>query len=238
MVDLVKRAKSVGVILEKKSIPKPPTARVGFAVDVSGSALWLFKRGIIQDTLERLLAIAMNFDDNGEMDLWIFDNRHYELPEVSQENYEGYTKRFIMNGDESKWGSTDYAPVMNSMVKKYFGAKGFFQKILEFLGLRKDSSDVPEYGMPAICFFLTDGQCWDPVEAEAVLNNCRNKPIYWVMVGIGNPDEFQYIKRFANKFKHVGFLNIENDSIADISDGELYEQLLTDELIEWAKKFA
>lgn len=50
------------------------TARVALAMDYSGSMDWLYDNGSVQETISRLLPIALRFDDNGELESWLFSN--------------------------------------------------------------------------------------------------------------------------------------------------------------------
>ena len=49
------------------------TARVALAMDYSGSMDWLYDNGSVQETISRLLPIALRFDDNGEL---VFGESH------------------------------------------------------------------------------------------------------------------------------------------------------------------
>ena len=72
-INLEKRTQQVGIILAKRGLPVAPKTRVGVALDVSGSAKHFYENGVIQETLDRLLAVAMKFDDDGNLDAWTFD---------------------------------------------------------------------------------------------------------------------------------------------------------------------
>lgn len=43
-------------------------SRVALALDFSGSMSSLFEDGTVQSIIERLIPLALNFDDNGELD--------------------------------------------------------------------------------------------------------------------------------------------------------------------------
>ena len=49
-------------------------ARVALAMDYSGSMCDLFDNGSVQKVITRLLPIALKFDDNGELESWLFSN--------------------------------------------------------------------------------------------------------------------------------------------------------------------
>lgn len=75
LVDLSKKSK---VDLTKH------TARVALAMDYSGSMSNLFYNGSIQKTISRLLPIALKFDDNGELESWLFSNKFKRLDAVNE----------------------------------------------------------------------------------------------------------------------------------------------------------
>lgn len=58
------------------------TARVGVVLDISGSMRDLYTRGIVQEVVERILAVACKFDDNGSLDVWVYDNEFSRLPRL------------------------------------------------------------------------------------------------------------------------------------------------------------
>lgn len=60
--------KNVGVILEKKNLNNV-VARVGLVLDISGSMRKLYKNGTVQNVVERILAVASRFDDDGQLDV-------------------------------------------------------------------------------------------------------------------------------------------------------------------------
>ena len=59
-------------------------ARVALAMDYSGSMDWLFDNGSVQKTVSRLLPIALRFDDNGELESWLFSNGCKRLKAVTE----------------------------------------------------------------------------------------------------------------------------------------------------------
>ena len=47
-----------------------------------------YQDGLVQETVDRLLAIAGTFDDNGEMEVWTF-NQKYSTPPVARAGGDG-----------------------------------------------------------------------------------------------------------------------------------------------------
>lgn len=58
----------VGFVLQKQGIHERIPAQVGLNIDVSGSMSDLFKSGAVQAALERILPVALYFDDDGRID--------------------------------------------------------------------------------------------------------------------------------------------------------------------------
>lgn len=234
-INLQKRTEKVGIVLAKRGLTKVPPVRVGGAFDISGSATWMYQsNGPMQETIDRLIPVAMKFDDNGELDAWLFHHGVKPRLKTLTEADEGtYVKKVILPAVNGDWGMTSYAPVLREVVDFYFGEKksgGLFG----MFGKKEAASN----GDPAMLLFLTDGSNDDRRETEAVLAQCErdNKPVYFNMIGIGNPSSFSFIEEMADKYGNVGFSNL-ND-LGAISDDQLYDLLVNQEFVDWVKQFA
>ena len=246
MITLEKRAAKVAIVLEKRQLLKPPVVRVGAALDISGSAKQLYKSGVIQETHDRILGIALKFDDNGEVDTWTFTERFDRLPTATPENYGAYiTEQVLNNRDVEKWGATQYAPVMHDIVDFFFntpqetrGAKrGFFARLF---GAGDADTAVAEAApgatgqLPAWVLFVTDGQTpeSDRKRVRRLLRESQHHPLYWTLVGVGDPSEFGFLSELADEMPNVGFLHLES---LEVSDEHIYEQLITQEFCDWVR---
>ncbi|KVD82187.1 VWA domain-containing protein [Burkholderia ubonensis] len=247
MITLEKRAAKVAIVLEKRQILKPPVVRVGAALDISGSAKALYKSGVIQETHDRILGIALKFDDNGEVDTWTFTEGFDRLPTATPDNYGAYITDFVLNGDIDKWGGTQYAPVMNDIVDFFFRApepaprreakRGFLSRLF---GGADDAPAPPSAPvsvnghLPAWVLFVTDGQNPknDRKRVRQLLAESQHYPLYWSLVGVGDPSEFDFLEEVADEMPNVGFLHLES---LDVSDEQIYEQLITQEFCDWVR---
>ena len=70
-IDLQK--KRLKIVLEEKQLTTV-TARVGLVLDITGSMRTLYKNGTVHKVVERILAVAAEFDDDGMLDIWVYDN--------------------------------------------------------------------------------------------------------------------------------------------------------------------
>lgn len=236
-IDLNKRAEKVNIVLTKRNLSKAPKMRVGFVTDVSGSAKWMYDRGIIQDTLDRLLAVALKFDDNGEMDVWSFHNNFNRLETASAADEKTYVKNEILP-KASLWGGTSYAPVMNDVVTFYFKDEVVEKKTGGFLGFggKTETTTITKTDKttPALCLFITDGVNDDQSRTLQVLKDAVKYPVYWMMVGVGDARHFKFLEQVADDLPNVGFVNLES---LDITDEQLYEEIINPELVEFIRKF-
>lgn len=182
------------------------TARVAVAMDYSGSMSNLFANGSVQDTITRLLPISLKFDDNGELECWLFSNGKERLKAVTKDNYKDYVKQ-VMKKAHMGMGGTNYAPVLTEMVHYY--------------------KDIEPSSIPAFIIFITDGENWDTEETNDIIRELSEYNIFVQFVGIGDED-FRYLKSLDNmkgrKCDNTGFTAVED--MCKMTDEELYTELL------------
>lgn len=247
-IKLAKRTEQVGIILAKRGLTKVPPVRVGAQFDVSGSAEHFYTSGVMQETIDRLIPVAMKFDDNGELDAWLFHHGVLpQLPTITESDEGTYVNSTILK-QRGLWGSTNYAPALSEAVNFYFGASAQatpVKKSFSFGGMfggKKEASlstatSQPASKLPAMVLFLTDGSNSDPREAEQVFASAErnNTPVYFNMIGIGDASYFRFIEEMADKYGNVGFTNM-ND--LTMTDDQLYDKIVNQEFVDWVKQFA
>ncbi|MEK4145559.1 VWA domain-containing protein [Robertmurraya sp. FSL W8-0741] len=211
-IDLQKKA--VKIILEKKKL-MTVRARVGLVLDITGSMRTLYKNGTVQKVVERILAVASQFDDDGALDIWVYDNEFSRLKPVTERDFEGYVNRHILENELiHKFGRNDEPPVMKDVVKKY---------------TEEEISDDP-----AFIVFINDGGCQKSI--KSIIEGTSIKPLFWQFVGIGNGnfDFLRKIDTLEGRFvDNANFIHIED--VDAISDEQLYDMLLT-EFPSWIKE--
>lgn len=211
-IDLQK--KKVQVVLEKKNIAKV-RARVGLVLDITGSMRTLYRRGTVQNVVERILAVASQFDDDGVLDIWVYDNEFSRLKPVTERDFEGYVDRQILENELiHKFGRNDEPPVMKDVLKKYTK--------------EEDSND------PAFIVFINDGGCKKSI--KPIVEASSTLPLFWQFVGIGNGN-FDFLKKLdtleGRYVDNANFIHIED--VDAISDEQLYDSLLN-EFPSWLKE--
>jgi hypothetical protein len=122
-ISLEKAEEQVRISLEKKDVKSAPTCAVGLALDVSGSMDGNYKSGYVSDVVTRMLALAKTFDDNGEMDMWIFNDDSDKLENATAENYQHFVQEQIL--DAGKFGGgTTYSHCLRDINDFYFPTNG------------------------------------------------------------------------------------------------------------------
>lgn len=220
--------------IEKRKLPDV-RAQVMMNIDVSGSAQPLFRRGLIQEAFQRVLPIGILFDDNKQIDVFTFSNgsstvRHIE-PNADESNFENYISKNILNGSIPLWGGTDYSYV----IRENLNVGGFYKTKKGFFSTKTILEAHSDSNYPAIIYFFTDGENYDPSETMKILQECQDAgtQAYFLFIGIGDAN-FRFIEKVGDKFDNTGFLNIRD--LNKINDDEIYEQLLPEELCTWLSK--
>ncbi len=233
----------VGFVLEKQGIHERIPALVGLNIDVSGSMKDLFGSGAVQSALERILPVALYFDDDASVDAWVFsDNeRIAQIASCDAGNYRDFVQREILRKPEVMpllWGGTDYAPAIRANLAHY-GLIGeepddsLFGRI--FGRTREALRETTRLGLPAINYFITDGANTDRDAARGMLERAEaaEAQIYYVMVGVGT-DDFAFLREAAEAFPNVGFVKVD-DLAGFVGSDDAYEKLLPSELCTWLK---
>lgn len=202
------------IVLEKKNLTGV-VARVGIVLDISGSMRKLYQDGVVQETVERVLAVASQFDDDGALDVWVYDNEFSRLPAVTEKDFIGYVDREILNNTSvHKFGRNDESQVMSDIIKKYV--------------YEEPSQD------PVFIVFINDGGCKAGIKRSIVKSS--NKPLFWQFIGIGQSN-FDVLRKLdtmeGRVVDNANFFHL--DSMEAVSDEQLYEQLL-EEFPMWLKE--
>ena len=202
--------KSTVIDLTKDTPLEATTSRVALVLDYSGSMSDLYRGGEVQEVIERVLPLALKFDDNGELEFWLFDDGFRRLPEVTMDNFYGLTKRLLSKYD---FGGTNYAPVLKDVYRKY---------------VKESPMSIPTYVL-----FLTDGECFDRSETKQVLIEGSTEPVFIQFIGIGD-ESFEFLNDLDNMdgryVDNANFFSVRD--IAALSDEELY-RLLLQEYPQW-----
>lgn len=202
-VDLAKKISLAKEEITKVCLTKKPlqnlVANVAIALDYSGSMDSLYSNGTVQDTLEKLLPLAMTFDDNETMEVWRFGNSCKRLNDLTLNNVSGYLENENSNCPNE---GTNYAPVIKDIVKTYKKNK-----------------------IPAYIIFITDGDNFDKEATSEIIKEASKYPIFWQFVGVGSAS-FNFLQALDDMtdryIDNADFFKVRN--MSDIT----YENLLNE----------
>ena len=208
------------LVLTKRNLLTPPAVDVALAIDISGSMQRSYTNGVVQEIVERCLALALQFDLDKKLDVFTFNKDSQYVGSITEEHFDGYVKREILDNSKiNKWGGTNYTPVLSAVRSKFFpsGIMGMFKK----------------KSPPMFLMFITDGDNQDHEDFEKILKKLRDDNIYIQMICIGG-DDFRYANRIADAEPNVGFCEIVD--VSKLTDEQMMEKLISSEFVEWAKK--
>lgn len=200
------------------------SAQVVLALDFSGSMSSLYRDNTVQTVVETVLPFGLAFDDNGEVDVYIFETGYRKVAQpVTLKNLEGFVDREIVR--KYSMGGTNYAPVLEAIYKDFAKAKGFFNF----------SSNIQmEY--PVYIIFITDGNNSDRNKTEGIVRKMSEKGFFIQFIGIGN-ERFDFLEHLddlaGRKIDNANFFKINN--IRQMTDDQLYNGLMN-EYPSWYKK--
>lgn len=208
--------------LQKKAGLETQKAQVVLCLDYSGSMSSLYHYGEVQELVERILPLGLAFDDNGEVEFYLFEDGVSKVePNITLANVDGFIDREVMNG-KYQMGGTNYAPVIKRIVKDFSESEssGGFMGIGGTKTFLK--SDLPTY-----VIFITDGENADHSEAEKAIIEASNTGIFFQFVGIGNTS-FNFLKKLdtmsGRNIDNANFFAVPN--LATQTDDDLYAFLL------------
>lgn len=223
---LVSLAKQAGVSLKKRGLEND-RAKVCLVLDVSGSIHGLFTSGSMQTLVERALAYGLNLDDDGQIDVCLFDTQARMYGTVDATNYKDFTPSVLrMRGI---WGGTDYASAIRE-IRSYYEQQA-------------DHGKLPVYVM-----FVTDGGTGDRNSAERELRDISGHGFFFKFMAIGPkprggffgralPAGFDFLAYLDDMpgrvVDNADFFSVEDP--AAVSDADMFENM-SEEYPKWLQE--
>ncbi|OBK27082.1 hypothetical protein A5634_01450 [Mycobacterium asiaticum] len=202
---LLKKFDAASVSLEKRGF-LGERAEVILVLDVSGSSRPLFNNGSYQELVDRFLAMALLFDDNGTVDTVLFDHRVQEGEPVTLHNRDGWTDRAINR--KNIWGMTKYAPPIEEIAG----------------GLQRGAA------LPTFVAFITDGGNSDRKSAAEAVQRASGLPMFIQFMAIGRENDFPFLQKLdelsGREIDNAGFFAIER--VTALSDEAFYDKVMTE----------
>lgn len=190
LVSLVKEVHRVS--LQKGLNPATDKAAVLATFDCSGSAQPLYRSGEVQRVADLAFAAGLVFDDDGSVPVSFFDNRAYDLGDITLGNCRGF-----IDQQRPSWGGTSYVAALRWVIQtagyghvnlgSLGGGGGFFRKSVASPLSVKATAAYPFYAA-----FVTDGEPQDGEQAAELLTLMSQLPIFVQFIGVG-PHNFSYL---------------------------------------------
>ena len=185
-------------------------SKVKLVLDYSGSMTPLYSNGTVQKVITKLLPLALKFDDDGELDCFLFSNGYKSISPCTGNNYPTFVANEIYNTNFTMSG-TEYAPVLNQIHSE-------------------DDETIPSF-----VIFITDGDNYDKDNTDSIIKKMSTDNCFVIFVGIGS-DNFDYLSKLDNlsgrPVDNTGFIRFAD--IGAVDENTLYDKLLT-EYASWLK---
>ena len=210
IIDLTKKSL---VQLEKKNL-LDVQARVALVLDASGSMNHQYNNGDVQKVVDRLMPLAINFDNDGSFECWAFAQYTTQLDDVTLTN----VNQFIQTTKRG-WRNWQVGARINQEIPAIEAVINYYQQF--------------DDGIPIYVLFISDGGVGSGRQMQKVLTQAATLPIFWQFVGIGgrNYGVLEKLDDMAGRIiDNCNFFELER--ITGISDERLYE-LLLEEFPSW-----
>lgn len=213
------RKREVAKVLLDKGAPGV-RARVVLVIDKTGSMSREYSRKRIHKVVERMVPIAVQVDDDGTLEPYLYGESFARLPDVTVGEVDEWTSTYLhLRGIH---GGIDYAQI------------GGFNDELPIMG-EIISSLTPGATMPTLVLFFTDGGFNQKKQISNLMKEASALPAFWQFVGLGKADYgiLESLDTMRGRVvDNAGFFSV--DDIATISDAELYRRLLG-EFPDWLR---
>lgn len=206
---LVSLIKPLVFELKKKNL-ETTVARVGLVLDISGSMSQRFKNGTVQEIVNKTLPLAVQFDDDGELDFWYYGTTARRMKSVNLDNY------------------TEAVPNDWKHLMMELGGRNNEPTVLKMVVDAYKSTKIPAYVL-----FITDGGVNHKKEIQNIMIEASHLPIFWQFVGVGgqNYGILEKLDTMTGRYvDNAGFFAL--DDFKKVSNEELYARLL-EEFPKW-----
>lgn len=210
IIDLTKKS---FIELEKKNLIGL-NARVALVLDASGSMDGQYKRGDVQKVVDRLMPLAINFDNDGSFECWAFAEKTTQLDDVTITNVNDF-----INTTKQGWRQWHVGARYNEEIPA-------IEAVIKYYSQFKDN-------LPVYVLFISDGGVGSILKMQSLLTNAATLPMFWQFVGIGgrNYGALEKLDDMPGRVvDNCNFFAI--DKITSIEDEKLYE-LLLEEFPDW-----
>jgi len=213
---LLNLTKTANISLEKVGLGTHK-ARFCAVFDISWSMEDLYDTGEVQAFAERALAMGCRFDDDGEMDIFLFGAKVHKVMSMNIGNYKVHLRTVLKQvGME---GDTQYGLAVQAIRRFYFPENNASEEP------KKTQAETPVYVV-----FQTDGDTARKDFTERQIRASSYEPIYWQFVGLGPGRRFDFLKRLDDLknrlLDNTGFFEVAQ--VKGYSDDQFFDKMVGD----------
>jgi hypothetical protein len=235
--------------MEKQGVVTFPILRTRAAIDASGSMHDNFASGYVSTSVDRFIAAALKFDDNGELEIGFFNTRFLETPVAVLADAGVYMQTKARTISAS--GGTEFEPIVAWTLEEdtregaaeqvQESSGGFFGGLKKLFGaapapVAPVESTLPDCGQ--YTGIITDGSLNNDsgkARFESALRKADANDSFFQFIGLGSEVDIAYMKSVSTRFKNVGFVHIPDPT--KVSDDDFYALLANDKFIAWLKNY-
>ncbi|WP_338079816.1 vWA domain-containing protein [Antrihabitans stalactiti] len=195
-------------------------ARVIVVIDKTGSMNRLYKQRVVHRVVERMVPVATQIDDDGQIEPYLYAKSFARLPDIAVHEVEQWSDTYLhLNGVHegidyrSIGGLNDEIPIMDHIIST----------------VRRGDAN------PTLVLFFTDGGFSKRAEITRLIQQASSLPAFWQFIGLGNANYgvlIQLDEMDGRVVDNAGFFAV--DDIDRIDDTELYRRLLS-EFPDWLR---
>lgn len=215
---LVNLAKQADQVILTKGL-NDVVARVIIVLDASGSMHGQYIGGDVQRTIERIVPLAVKFDDNATLECYAFADKCKQLTDVTLANIDDY--------------------LINEGLRNYGGDIGIGGSNNEERVIKQIMEDTKGSKLPIFVVFICDGGVGNDRGIEQAIRDSCSQPIFWQFVGIGG-SSYGVLKKLddmkGRPIDNANFFELRN--LTQVTETKLYEMLLEEfpQYLKEAKK--
>ncbi|MDZ5603646.1 VWA domain-containing protein [Pseudomonas sp. RP23018S] len=213
---LISLAKKAQISLEKNNLTQV-RAKVAVVLDASGSMNGQYSKGRVQEVLNRLIPLAVAFDDDGDLDVFAFGAKPVQLSAATLHNYQDYIAT-----DQDGWRKWSVGARVNDEPKA-------MRLVMDYYRQAGDKT-------PVYILFVSDGGVHENRAITRLMLEASSQPFFWQFVGLGG-SSYGILEKLDDMDGRVvdncSFFAV--DDLHDLSEEELYDRLM-EEFPSWLRE--
>ena len=235
MSNLLDLTKSLELNLTKQDIVDIPQMAVKLAVDRSGSMSEEYSCGWVQNAIDLMLAAAVKFDDDGQLEIGFFNTQFIETKPVTVNSLGTYLKETAID----VYGGTKFSEAISTLlnitdedaIPTPNATVGFFKRLFskKVEEPTKDEFKAAELQYLAV---ITDGDNYDKQETSQVLNSLTDNQ-FVQFIAIGTEVNADYLDLLSSRYNNVSVIYLKNPKT--VSNDTFFEAVVNDKFKHFIK---